>query len=67
MSLKEAAAFLVFLLSGSGMGSEEWILSGMVCLGAAAVLYGQANRKEKNEKDYAMEDPGSNYGGSDSF
>lgn len=67
MSLKEAAAFLIFLVFAAGMDSEEWILPGMVCFGAAAVLYGQANRKERNEKDYVMEDPGSSHHSPDGF
>ncbi|MEY8324529.1 hypothetical protein AALB47_11540 [Lachnospiraceae bacterium 54-11] len=59
MDLKEAAAFLVFIISGAAMDSDEWVFHGIIFLAAAAVLYGQAKGKEKNEKDSVMEGSGS--------
>ena len=59
MDLKEAAAFLVFIISGAAMDSDEWVFPGIIFLVAAAVLYGQARGKERNEKDRVMEGSGS--------
>jgi len=60
MKLKEAAAFLAFLISGAAMDSNRRVIPGMIFLTAAAVLYGQANGKEKNEKEgRAVEGSGS--------
>lgn len=60
MKLKEAAAFLAFLISGDAMDSNRRVIPGIIFLAAAAVLYGQAGRKEKNEKeDSAVEGSGS--------
>lgn len=51
MNLKEAAAFLVFIISGAAMDSDRRAFPGIIFLAAAAVLYGQAKGKEKNEKE----------------
>lgn len=59
MNLKEAAAFLAFITSGAAMDSDRRIFVGIIFLTAAAVLYGQAKGKGKNEKDSVMENSGS--------
>lgn len=45
---KEAATFLIFLLSGAALDSDKRIVLSIACLAAVAVLYGQA--KGKGEK-----------------
>ena len=55
ISLKEAAAFLIFLLSGAGVDSDRRLPLAIMFLIAAAVLYGQAKEKEKDEKDNVVE------------
>lgn len=58
ISLKEAAAFLMFLLSGAGMDSDRRLFLAIMFLIAAAVLYGQAKEKERDEKDNVVENSG---------